>query len=64
MWGGEPFLLDQLRLTAMCRERDVVLCVGHLGEMIEERIGSQQLGLTIHYSYDDPGLDLPDPESR
>jgi NDP-sugar pyrophosphorylase family protein len=37
--------------------RDVVLCVGYLGELIEARIGRAQLGISIAYSYDAPGLD-------
>src|SRR5262249_1688921 len=34
-----------------------VVCVGYLGEMIEERIGTEQFGVRISYSYDAPGLD-------
>jgi NDP-sugar pyrophosphorylase family protein len=34
-----------------------VLCVGHLGEQVEARVGAQQFGITIAYSYDAPGLD-------
>jgi NDP-sugar pyrophosphorylase family protein len=35
----------------------VVICVGYLGERIEETIGSEQFGVHISYSYDSPGLD-------
>jgi len=55
--AGEPFLIHQLRLLAAHRARAVVLCVGHLGEQIEERIGHEQFGIRIAYSYDAPGLD-------
>jgi NDP-sugar pyrophosphorylase family protein len=55
--AGEPFLLHQLRLLAAHGATDAVLCVGYLGEMIEERIGSAQFGIRITYSYDAPGLD-------
>jgi NDP-sugar pyrophosphorylase family protein len=55
--AGEPFLLHQLRLLAAHGAQHVVLCVGYLGELIEERIGSSQLGVAIDYSYDSPELD-------
>ena len=34
-----------------------MLCVGHLGERIEERIGDSRFGIAICYSYDAPGLE-------
>ena len=34
-----------------------MLCVGYLGEQIEERIGREQFGIQIAYSYDGPMLD-------
>jgi MurNAc alpha-1-phosphate uridylyltransferase len=55
--AGEPFLIHQLRLLAAHGLKQVVLCVGYLGSLIEERIGSERLGIRIAYSYDDPGLD-------
>lgn len=55
--GGEPFLLHQLRLLARHGAGRVVLCVGYLGELIRERIGSRRFGLGIEYSFDAPGLD-------
>jgi N-acetyl-alpha-D-muramate 1-phosphate uridylyltransferase len=55
--AGEPFLLHQLRLLAAHEARNVVLCVGYLGERIEERIGNEQFGIQITYSYDSPMLD-------
>jgi NDP-sugar pyrophosphorylase family protein len=55
--AGEPFLLHQLRLLASHGAREVVICVGYLGTMIESRIGSTRFGLQIAYSYDAPGLD-------
>lgn len=55
--AGEPFLLHQLRLLATNGAAEVVLCVGYLGEQIEERIGREQFGIRIEYSYDAPGLD-------
>jgi NDP-sugar pyrophosphorylase family protein len=52
--AGEPFLIHQLRLLAGCGAARVVLCVGYLGELIEERIGPSQFGIDITYSYDGP----------
>jgi NDP-sugar pyrophosphorylase family protein len=55
--AGEPFLLHQLRLLAAHGAREVVLCVGYLGELIEQRVGADRYGLRIRYSYDGPELD-------
>lgn len=55
--AGEPFLVHQLRLLARSGAREIVLCVGYLGELIEERIGERHCGLRIRYSFDEPGLD-------
>ncbi len=54
--AGEPFLLHQLRLLSAHGVREVVLCVGYLGEMIEQRIGEERFGIAIRYSYDGPDL--------
>jgi NDP-sugar pyrophosphorylase family protein len=55
--AGEPFALHQLRLLAQHGASHVVLCVGYRGEQIEQRIGLEQFGIRIDYSYDGPGLD-------
>ena len=55
--AGEPFLFHQLRLLAEHGAVRVVLCVGYLGEMIEERVGRARYGITIAYSHDSPQLD-------
>jgi NDP-sugar pyrophosphorylase family protein len=52
--AGEPFLDHQLRLLADHGARQIVLCVGYLGEQIEHRIGAERFGLRIGYSYDGP----------
>jgi NDP-sugar pyrophosphorylase family protein len=52
--AGEPFLVHQLRLLASHGAREVVLCVGYLGEQIVERIGDEQFGVRIQYSHDGP----------
>jgi NDP-sugar pyrophosphorylase family protein len=54
--AGEPFLWHQLRLLAEHGAREVVLCVGHLGERIEASVGDERFGLRIAYSYDGPRL--------
>lgn len=55
--AGEPFLMHQLRLLRAHGASRVVLCVGYLGEKIQERIGAEQFGIRIDYSYDSPELD-------
>ena len=55
--AGEPFLIHQLRLLARYGATRAVLCVGYLGELIEERIGAERCGIEIRYSYDAPELD-------
>lgn len=52
--AGEPFMSHQLRLLAGHGAQEVVLCVGHLGEQIMERIGTARFGLRISYSHDGP----------
>jgi NDP-sugar pyrophosphorylase family protein len=54
--AGEPFLLHQLRLLAAHGVREAVLCVGYLGELIEQRIGAEQFGVRVRYSHDGPEL--------
>jgi NDP-sugar pyrophosphorylase family protein len=55
--AGEPFLAHQLRLLKFEGFRKIVLCVGHLGEMIEAKIGDgKRFGLQIDYSFDGPTL--------
>jgi NDP-sugar pyrophosphorylase family protein len=55
--AGEPFLIHQLRLLHSEGFRRIVLCVGHLGEMIQAKIGDgKRLGLQIDYSFDGPTL--------
>ncbi len=55
--AGEPFLIHQLRMLADQGAREVVICVGYKGELIESRLGASCCGISILYSYDGPGLD-------
>jgi N-acetyl-alpha-D-muramate 1-phosphate uridylyltransferase len=51
--AGEPFIAHQLRLLKKNGFECAMLCVGHLGEMIEEVIGNGNVfGLNVEYSYD------------
>ncbi len=51
--GGEPFLAHQLRLLQRKGVREVVLCVGHLGEMIQDFAqDGRDFGLNLAYSFD------------
>jgi NDP-sugar pyrophosphorylase family protein len=52
--AGEPFLAHQLKLLHARGIRRVVLCVGHLGEMIERDFGGEKFGVKLDYSFDSP----------
>lgn len=55
--AGEPFLAHQLRLLHAHGFRRVVLCVGHLGEMIQREVGDgSAFGMQLAYSFDGPKL--------
>jgi NDP-sugar pyrophosphorylase family protein len=51
--AGKPFIDHQLTLLRKKGIFQVVLCVGYLGELIEEYVGDgSQWGLDVQYSYD------------
>jgi N-acetyl-alpha-D-muramate 1-phosphate uridylyltransferase len=51
--AGRPFIDHQLELLRAEGVQNVVLCVGHLGEMIEANIGDGgRFGLSVRYSFD------------
>lgn len=55
--AGEPFFNHQLRLLKQAGLTKIVLCVGHLGEMIVERYGDgAEWGVELTYSFDGPQL--------
>lgn len=55
--AGEPFIAHQLRLLQGEGIRDVVVCAGYLGEMIEQLVrDGRAFGLNVRYSYDWPDL--------
>jgi NDP-sugar pyrophosphorylase family protein len=55
--AGRPFIDHQLRGLRRQGVRRVVVCLGHLGEMIVAVIGDgSQFGLEVVYSFDGPAL--------
>ena len=51
--AGKPFIHWQLSMLKEQKVEHVILCIGHLGEMIESYAGSgSDFGLNIIYSYD------------
>lgn len=51
--NGVPFIDHQLRLLQERGITRAVLCVGHLGEMIEQHVGNgSQYGMNVSYAYD------------
>ena len=55
--AGKPFLVHQLELLRRQGITRVVLCLGHLGEMVREQFGDgSALGVRLDYSFDGPVL--------
>lgn len=55
--AGEPFFAHQLRLLRSQGIRRAVMCVGYLGEMIEQEFGDgARFDIEIRYSFDGPVL--------
>jgi NDP-sugar pyrophosphorylase family protein len=55
--AGRPFIDHQLALLRRAGVRRVVLCLGYLGEMVEEHLGDGSAhGVEVAYSYDGPRL--------
>ncbi len=55
--AGRPFIDHQLALLRGAGIRRVVLCLGYLGEMVEEHLGDGSAhGMEVAYSYDGPRL--------
>ncbi|MBL8295866.1 MAG: nucleotidyltransferase family protein [Bryobacterales bacterium] len=55
--AGRPFIHHQLEQLRENGVREVVLCVGYLGEMVEAEIGDgARYELSVRYSYDGPAL--------
>lgn len=55
--NGTPFVAHQLNLLRSRGIPRVVLCIGHLGEMIREYVGDgSRFGVEVAYSFDGPVL--------
>ena len=55
--NGEPFIAHQLRLLHTCGIERVIICVGHLGEMIRQYTGDgSQFGVRVEFVFDGPRL--------
>ncbi|MET0790331.1 MAG: NTP transferase domain-containing protein [Polyangiaceae bacterium] len=55
--AGRPFLAWQLEALARSGFRQVVLCIGHLGEQVRDFLGDgAAFGVTVAYSQDGPRL--------
>ena len=53
--AGKPFLAHQLELLHSRGLRRAVLCIGYLGEMIQEKFGDgKEFGVKLDYSFDAP----------
>jgi N-acetyl-alpha-D-muramate 1-phosphate uridylyltransferase len=55
--AGKPFAVHQVELLRQKGLRDLVFCVGHMGEQIEHALGDgTEFDVHIHYSDDGPTL--------
>src|SRR5687768_15924725 len=55
--AGRPFLAYQLKLLRRQGIKSAVLCLGHLGEMVEHEFGNGTADrVELQYSYDGPVL--------
>jgi NDP-sugar pyrophosphorylase family protein len=53
--AGKPFVFHQLELLRSYGAHRFVICVGHLGEQIEEAVGDgSHAGVSVSYAYDGP----------
>lgn len=53
--AGRPFVFHQLELLRDSGIERVVLCVGHLGEMVRETVGDgSRFGVRVDYVFDGP----------
>jgi NDP-sugar pyrophosphorylase family protein len=51
--AGEPFIFHQLKYLHQQGVRQVILCIGYLGEMIQAQVGDgARFGLQVKYSLD------------
>lgn len=54
--GGRPFIAHQLELLSRHGLADIVLLVGHMGEMLRDTLGNGEgFGVRLRYVFDCPG---------
>lgn len=55
--NNEPFIVHQLRLLHQNNIKDIILCIGFLGEQIIEVVGNgHRFGVNVRYLFDGPQL--------
>jgi N-acetyl-alpha-D-muramate 1-phosphate uridylyltransferase len=55
--AGQPFAVHQIDLLRRQGLTDIVLCVGHLGEQVEQALGDgRRWGVRLRYVFDGPVL--------
>src|SRR2546425_2947584 len=55
--AGRPFIEYQIDLFRHSGVTDLIVCVGHLGHLIEEHLGDgRRFGVSIRYGYERDGL--------
>ncbi len=55
--AGEPFAVHQINRLQQQGLTDIVLCVGHLGEQVEQALGDgRRWGVRLRYVFDGPVL--------
>ena len=47
---GRPFLFYLLDMLALRGARSVTLCSGYMADFVQEKIGSEWMGMPIHHS--------------
>jgi NDP-sugar pyrophosphorylase family protein len=53
--AGRPFIEHQFQLLALSEVKDVLLCIGYLGDQVEAHIGNgARFGLRVQYAHEDP----------
>ncbi len=51
--AGRPFIEYQIELFHSCGVRDLIICTGHLGHLIEEHLGDgHRFDVSIQYGYE------------
>ncbi len=55
--AGQPFAVHQIELLRRQSSTEIVFCVGHLGEQVEQALGDgRRWGVQLRYVFDGPTL--------